>query len=448
MQRHPRHCSSTPLTTEAVPPDEARIMMQDSTTTTPLLPPSQPEVEVDSHDRARSTTRATRWMNLILAPLMDDRGDPVSVVTGLTALCIIGALLGVFVAPHDDELHPPAYRIASAAVGYIYFLAWSVSFYPQVLANCRRRATVGLSVDFCLLNVLGFACYTAYTVALYSSPSIRQAYRERQQPTNTTNTTDTGDTETVEIPVESNDVAFCIHALVLSCVTLAQIIWYNSNRDSLSARFLLHVRPMTARLLVVLMIWIVVVGPALVLVPNSIASWHWLDYLYSLSAIKVLISLVKYMPQVLLNMERQSTAGWSIWQILLDLTGGLLSDVQLVGDTLSKTPTGRGQGRSGSAALRAIWRGNPAKLALGTLSMAFDVIFMIQHYILYPSSSSSSSDNNSHTNDQLEEGEINNNDDGDANDAVLVNPAATITHNEDEREPLTTTTTTVVDGTE
>ena len=289
--------------------------MQDSVSTTPLLPGSQQEVEEgDNHHgpRARSTTTttgATKWMNLILAPLTDDRGDPASVVTGLTTLCISGALLGIFVAPHDDDLHPPTYRVISAAVGYIYFLAWSVSFYPQVLANCRRGTTVGLSVDFCLLNVLGFACYTAYTVSLYSSPSIRNEYRDRQHPTNTTNTTDAE--ADVEIPVESNDVAFCIHALVLSCITLAQIIWYknrNENGNSLSTLFLLNVRPMTARLLVVLMIWIVVVGPALVLVPNHITSWHWLDYLYSLSAIKVLISLVKYMPQVVLNMERQSTA--------------------------------------------------------------------------------------------------------------------------------------------
>lgn len=35
--------------------------------------------------------------------------------------------------------------------------------------------------------------------------------------------------------------------------------------------------------------------------------------------------------------------------------------------------------------------GNPAKLGISLLSIAFDLIFIAQHYVLYPSSSSSSS---------------------------------------------------------
>jgi hypothetical protein len=43
----------------------------------------------------------------------------------------------------------------SAVFGVIYFTAWSVSFYPQVLLNFRRKSTSGTTVDFPLINCLG-----------------------------------------------------------------------------------------------------------------------------------------------------------------------------------------------------------------------------------------------------------------------------------------------------
>ena len=76
------------------------------------------------------------------------------------------------------------------------------------------------------------------------------------------------------------------------------------------------------------------------------------------------------MPQVWVNYKRQSTKGWSIWQILLDVTGGVLSILQLVIDS----------------SLQADWSGltgNAVKLGLGNVSIFFDVIFITQHYILY-----------------------------------------------------------------
>lgn len=34
------------------------------------------------------------------------------------------------------------------------------SFYPQALLNYRRKSVSGLSLDFLVLNPLGFACYS------------------------------------------------------------------------------------------------------------------------------------------------------------------------------------------------------------------------------------------------------------------------------------------------
>ena len=71
---------------------------------------------------------------------------------------------------------------------------------------------------------------------------------------------------------------------------------------------------------------------------------------------KVLVSTVKYAPQVVSNYRRRSTVGWSIGQILLDFTGGVLSVTQLILDS----------------ALQGDWRGftaNPVKFWLGNLSI-------------------------------------------------------------------------------
>ena len=44
---------------------------------------------------------------------------------------------------------------------------------------------------------------------------------------------------------------------------------------------------------------------------------------------KLAISNLKYLPQLYWNYVRKSTKGWSIFNIILDLTGGLLSFGQM-----------------------------------------------------------------------------------------------------------------------
>jgi len=70
------------------------------------------------------------------------------------------------------------------------------------------------------------------------------------------------------------------------------------------------------------------------------------------------ITVVKYIPQVWANYQSQSTEGWSIQQVLLDLTGGVLSILQLMIDS----------------SLQSDWSGlsgNPVKLVLGNIVFIF-----------------------------------------------------------------------------
>lgn len=76
------------------------------------------------------------------------------------------------------------------------------------------------------------------------------------------------------------------------------------------------------------------------------------------------------MPQLFVNYKRGSTVGWNIGQNLLDLSGGVLSLLQLFID----------------ASLQRDWSGltgNPVKLGLGSISIFFDLMFMAQHYVIY-----------------------------------------------------------------
>lgn len=60
----------------------------------------------------------------------------------------------------------------SSVVGWLYFLAWSVSFYPQILSNYRRKSVVGLNFDFLSLNLVGFVLYSLFNCGLYWIPEI------------------------------------------------------------------------------------------------------------------------------------------------------------------------------------------------------------------------------------------------------------------------------------
>ena len=55
-------------------------------------------------------------------------------------------------------------EVLSIIVGWIYFFAWSFSFYPQTIENYRRKSVAGFSIEFAILNVSGFYFYSVYSV--------------------------------------------------------------------------------------------------------------------------------------------------------------------------------------------------------------------------------------------------------------------------------------------
>jgi len=249
-------------------------------------------------------------------------------------------------------------RALSRILGWIYMFCWSASFYPQPMLNWRRRSTQGLSIDFPTINVLGFICYLIYTAAFLYSPLIRKQYAARHPLA-------------PEPSVRLNDLAFAVHAVILSSIVYSQFwpwIWgFEVSRFQRVSRLIAGIFWGCIVAVVAVVLLVASQGNGNGLDPSA---WAWIDVVYTISYVKLVVTVVKYIPQAWVNYKRKSTIGWSISQILLDLTGGILSILQLVLDS----------------ALQNDWSGitgNPVKLGLGNVSILFDLIFILQHYWLY-----------------------------------------------------------------
>ncbi|KAK7403224.1 hypothetical protein QQX98_010995 [Neonectria punicea] len=247
-------------------------------------------------------------------------------------------------------------RFLSGLFGWVYFLAWSLSFYPQGLLNWRRRSTSGTVVDFHFINIFGFSAYFVSNVAFSYSPLVRAQYAARHHG--------------LEPTVQFNDITFALHGIALSLITTSQYLFsstwgFTPSAGNRPSRFILGV---TAGCMVGVAFTYLLAAFA----PGSdpLTDWVALDVVYAIGYVKVIITLVKYTPQMLFNFTNKSTEGWSILQILLDLTGGILSIGQQGIDSY----------------LQHDWSGitgNPVKFALGNISMIYDGIFIVQHYVLY-----------------------------------------------------------------
>mmetsp|Transcript_30922 Transcript_30922/g.50023 ORF Transcript_30922/g.50023 Transcript_30922/m.50023 type:complete len:258 (-) Transcript_30922:28-801(-) len=228
--------------------------------------------------------------------------------------------------------------LSSDVIGWIYFFAWSISFYPQVILNWQAKSVVGLSFDFLFLNITGHSSYMIFNITHYA----------RCPDKNTCN-------------VKINDLVFSVHAVLLTAITIFQTLIYERGKQKVT--FIVSV--------IVGLLWLsIAIGGATV----AADVWSWLSFTIFLGYVKMFCSLVKYIPQAWLNFKRKSTEGWSIINIILDLTGSVLSELQMVLDSL----------RVGHW---NVFTDNIPKTGLGIESLAFDVLFVLQHYVFYRGSS-------------------------------------------------------------
>ncbi|KAJ7527814.1 hypothetical protein O6H91_16G072500 [Diphasiastrum complanatum] len=235
-------------------------------------------------------------------------------------------------------------EVVYLALGWFAFAVWSTSFYPQVILNYRRKSVVGLNFDFLVFNLTKHSSYLIYNAALYFSPAVQRQYREKY-----------GQTEL--IPVAPSDVAFSIHAVLLTAFTIYQVFIYERGTQRVSKTCVG----------ITIAAWGAAVISLIIAIPT--AAWLWLVSVFNI--IQVVMTAIKYFPQAWMNFKRKSTVGWSIGNILLDLSGGVANLLQMVVQSIDQKST-------------ANFSGNLGKLGLSLEVIVFDVFFIIQHYGLYP----------------------------------------------------------------
>jgi len=196
-----------------------------------------------------------------------------------SVVVVFGGMLGGLLLK-GGAMPEPWSSVADVA-GWSYFFAWSLSFYPQLYLNWRRKSVVGFSFDFALTNVLGFACLAIYYCSFYFDRSVREQYRASHNG--------------ADNAVRENDVFFALHALLLTCLTLAQVGIYERGNQQISS--------LCAWAVGGAMAVIVFYAGLLAAFPRAFDA---LTFLYLLSYIKVLVTASKYIPQALLNYRRRA----------------------------------------------------------------------------------------------------------------------------------------------
>ncbi|KAF2984130.1 hypothetical protein EK904_010485, partial [Melospiza melodia maxima] len=242
-------------------------------------------------------------------------------------------------------IHSIIVRYADEVIGWIYFVAWSISFYPQLFENWRRKSVVGLSFDFIALNLTGFIAYSVFNVGLFWIPLIKEEFLV-SYPSGVN-------------PVAINDVFFSLHAVALTLLTIVQCCIYERAGQKVSK-------------VVVGLLALAWIFTFTMLFLAAAEVMTWLQFLFCFSYIKLAVTLIKYFPQAYMNFRRKSTEGWSIGNVLLDFTGGSFSLLQMFLQSYNNDE----------------WRlifGDPTKFGLGVFSIIFDIVFMAQHYCLYRS---------------------------------------------------------------
>ncbi|KAH0685140.1 hypothetical protein KY284_015693 [Solanum tuberosum] len=235
-------------------------------------------------------------------------------------------------------------EVLYTSLGWIAFFSWSISFYPQVILNFRRKSVVGLNFDFVVLNLTKHSSYLIYNASMFFSSVVQKQYREKY-----------GLNEM--IPVAANDVAFSIHAVLLTAFTLFQIAIYDRGNQKVSR----------TSVGIVCVAWLTVAVCVFIALPSH--SWLWLISCFN--TLQVVMTVIKYIPQAIMNFQRKSTIGFSIGNILLDLLGGVTNYGQMAMQSIDQNSW-------------VNFYGNIGKTLLSLVSIFFDILFILQHYVIYP----------------------------------------------------------------
>jgi cystinosin len=235
----------------------------------------------------------------------------------------------------------------SEIIGWAYTIFFSFSYIPQAVLFARTKSVAGFSLDGAHIDFLGNFLYSLYNIAFMFDENLRNKY------------------EIVfgsDTLIQTNDLGFALQTTVTSFIVSSQGLYYGYKENG---RYLLNYT-----LLGKITIILAIIAVAVLL---FLVSANFLDLIYlflGFSVIKTICAVVFYIPQICTNYKYKSTKGFAILGVFFDLSGGLLSFIQLLIDS------GNCQNE-----VSIIW-GNPSKFLIGLWTVFANCLLIFQ-YIYY-----------------------------------------------------------------
>jgi len=228
------------------------------------------------------------------------------------------------------------------------------------MGNFRTRNVDALSPLYHAYNLLGFLCYSVFTVG---SRVLQQIY---------------GLPEAVTV----HDCFFAVHNLICCFLLISQILMYRRSRtEILAGETKISPANLGLQEFLLSLVLFLIICSFLLALTGRIPWWHrhpdhdsdphgapeQICFLSALGYMKVIITFFKYPAQIALNAQRGSCEGLSQSFYLLDVIGALCSLGQnIVAAQLFNAPG-------------LLW-GNLPKMCLGVLVLFYDFLILAQFW--------------------------------------------------------------------
>ncbi|KAH3900740.1 cystinosin-like protein ERS1 SCDLUD_003745 [Saccharomycodes ludwigii] len=272
---------------------------------------------------------------------------------------------------NDNHSLIPSYdtniiHIIITILGYIYVICWCISFYPPIITNYKLKNSNGVSIDFVVLNSFGYICLIECLLLQYYS-------------SDNGNTTTPNNTQQDKMIVTLFDIFYSIHGFILNLILLSQImnLWpwkFHTGSATAIKGNKQRLNPSYYKLLkICVLIWILIT----LIYKNTANDSSYItfikldlaQYCNILIMGKILMTLIKYIPQIKHNYQRKSMIGFSKITILLDMLGGITSLLQLFLLSLEKVK---------DSSIMAVLGLNFGKIGISLITITFNSIFLLQ----------------------------------------------------------------------
>lgn len=212
-----------------------------------------------------------------------------------------------------------------------------------------------MSVDFIALNIVGFSALVTSTALLVLNQGVRELYFKEHN----------------YYPLLTMaDLIYSTHGLLLTLVYSSQLCLWGFRKRSIVLRR--STKLIISGVLVICFLLYSIIGTNTIhqYTEDEQRIYTLLDLAITLSYLKMMISLIKYIPQLSHNIKRRSVVGFSMLTIFLDLTGSVLSISQLFIDSYIAT----------NSINYDVLINNGGKLGLSFVTMFFGACFVYQFY--------------------------------------------------------------------